>query len=276
MEQNIKTVGITADGLVVLRNSDEAKSLSIIDPYANFFINDDGYNLVQMAKSVDGVYGEFNLARFKYTTMRLSSLAKNYEQLVLPGAGLDCRALFLDELKNTDIQIYELDTPFKLHWKEETLLKHNVKIPDNVHYVKANLSDENAVTLLFNAGFNPQKSKLILMEGLVFYLDSKTCMELLNPETLSLKSMDKIIFDFWNNERVETLNSRVRSKINVELFKKFPLSNTPEGLITDLINLGYKDIEVKKLQEITREYYNKEITDEFSDSWFIVEAAAAK
>ncbi|MCX5998370.1 MAG: class I SAM-dependent methyltransferase, partial [Chloroflexi bacterium] len=108
MADTDKTVGATADGLVVIRSGGQAKKLGLEDPSAAWFVTEDGYRLAQMARQVDAVYEECNLARYMYTSSLLTKLARQYGQMLFLGAGFDCRALWLDGLNDGRVSIYEV------------------------------------------------------------------------------------------------------------------------------------------------------------------------
>lgn len=100
--RNDNRIGITADGLVALRASEDAQRFGVEDPYAAWFVTDEGRALRATAMRIDRVYDAFNLARFRYTTALLRAHGGAFPQVVLLGAGFDCRALWLEELRTRD------------------------------------------------------------------------------------------------------------------------------------------------------------------------------
>ena len=119
MTKEDKLVGSTADGLVVIRSGPQARKLGVEDPFAEWFITEEGYNLLQLETKTDKVYEEYNLARYKFTTSKLRELSDKYQQMLFLGSGFDCRPIWLDVFKNGETNIFEIDESTKLRQKQE-------------------------------------------------------------------------------------------------------------------------------------------------------------
>lgn len=265
-------VGTTADGLVVIRSGIQAREIGILDPFASWFVTEQGRHLVQVAKKTDQVYEEFNLSRFKFTTSRLRFLVAHFEQIVFLGSGFDCRAIWLDEFRSGRVTIFEVDTPDKLGQKNDLLRKHGIRIPAWNKHIVADLKNQAVPELLVAKGFRLSLSTLVLLEGVLFYLPPEISRSILYPERLKLCPESKMLFDFWSDSRVQGLNARVKEKLGTELFYRFPFSTNPNELEEDLVQLGYHQVSIIPLENLAQEYYQRKVTDEFPDSWFIVEA----
>src|SRR6185312_4481956 len=61
-------------------------------------------------------------------------IEKGVKQYVLLGAGLDSFAQ-RNTVISTHVDIYEIDQPDTISWKEEKLIENDYKIPDNLHFV---------------------------------------------------------------------------------------------------------------------------------------------
>ncbi|MEM9149145.1 MAG: class I SAM-dependent methyltransferase [Cyanobacteria bacterium P01_F01_bin.3] len=271
MEKRDSQVGSTADGLVVIRAGAQASTLGISDPFAPWFVTSEGHKLVNMAKATDPVYEKFNLSRFQYTTSRLQELVTTYEQVILLGAGFDCRALSLESFKSGKVKVFEVDTASKLDQKSRTLHDNDSEIPEWNLYVRADLRTDNLRQKLVTAGFNPTLSTLILAEGLTYFIPPDVSQLLVQPQTLGLETGSRLIFDCWTESRVESLNRRVKERIGFELFHPFPLSVQPNALTKALIDIGYRDATIKPLSEIAAQSWGYAIQDDFGLSWYMVE-----
>ncbi len=64
---------------------------------------------------------------------------------------------------------------------------------------------------------------------------------------------------------IPSLNLRVRDKIGLELFHRFPLGPAPPGLEKALRRRGWREITIKPLDP------SAGAEDEFPESWFLVE-----
>ncbi len=272
MPDKDRRVGSTADGLVVIRSGQQAERLGLHDLFAKWFVTDDGRKLARMALEVDAVYEEFNLARFLYTSSLLSRFADQYEQMVFLGAGFDCRALWLSRLNDGRVRIYEVDTRAKIEQKLQRLEQHGIAVPHWNRHIICDLRVDNIPALLKDEGLQCGRPVLVLAEGLFFYLASDVTTKILDPKQMELAKRSLMVFDCWSADRVNGLNARVSERIGVELFQEFPCVVEPEALKKDLIRRGYSQVRVTPLKTITQGYCHRTAEDEFSLSWYIVEA----
>lgn len=272
MTNENKLVGSTADALVVIRSGQQARELGVEDPFAEWFITEEGYKLLQLAKKNDRVYEEYNLARYKFTTSKLRTLSNNYQQMLFLGSGFDCRSIWLDVFKNGETTVFEIDESTKLQQKQKQLSLHGLSLPKWNHYIPSNLDNNKIPELLFAEGLKHNQPLLVLAEGLFFFVPSGIVKKALNPKWLGLASGSRIIFDCWSDDRVNGLNSRLLESIGRKLFHPFPYNTEPNKLRNDLIDLGYSNVTVTPLSNLAEEYYKHAILDEYKSSWLLVEA----
>ena len=103
------------------------------------------------------------------------ALGLGYRQLVLLGAGFDCRGLRLPEIAAAGALVFEVDFPDQLDHKAQTLTAAGIPIPGHVRYVPCDFAspalDSELPAGLTRAGFRPGAGTLFLWEGVVGYLD---------------------------------------------------------------------------------------------------------
>jgi len=266
-------IGITADGLVAVRASDAARHLGVEDPYAAWFVTDAGCALRDAALQIDRVYERFNLLRFRRTTELLRRHAPRFSQVVLLGAGFDCRALWLDELRAPGQHIFEVDQDDKLDQKARVLRDHGVTIPARLHAIPADLRAGDLPARLRAQRYDPGVPSLVLAEGLTFFLPTDTTRALLDPACLGLAAGSRVVFDCWSLERVRTLNHRTRRHMGVDLFQPFPWTVSREALEPGLRELGYHEVRIECLDGPAAPADPGSPADEFAESWLLVEAA---
>jgi methyltransferase (TIGR00027 family) len=272
MADTDRAIGSTADGLVVIRSGRQARQWGIEDPFAPWFVTEEGRKLVQMAKQVDAAYEELNLARFRYTSSLLTHLASRYGQMLVLGAGFDCRALWLDGLKEGRVRVYEVDTRSKMDQKLQELQRRGVVIPEWNRHIACDLRKADLKALLKAEGMEPEKPVLVLAEGLFYYLPAPVAARVLDPKSLDLAKGSIFIFDCWSAARVEGLNGRVLKRIGSELFHPFPYTVEPGKLTEELRSLEYARVQVTSLGSRAEVYFGRVIEDEFPSSWWVVEA----
>ena len=135
-------VQVTADALTSLRTTSPlAVELGLDCPYDSLFANAAGKQLAAMALSVDPVYEQYNIVRYKWFTEQLADAAGRFDQILLLGAGFDTRALTLPALTAAACGIFEVDFPDMLAHKQTVLAAAGIEIPGQLHFVPADLAD---------------------------------------------------------------------------------------------------------------------------------------
>lgn len=120
------------------------------------------------------------------------STRKAMTQVVLVAAGLDTRAYRL-ELPPA-LAWYELDRPELLALKEQLLTDAGAAPRCARHPVGVDLADEWTSPLI-TAGFDPARSTLWLVEGMIFYLDLTTAHGLLDKVTTLSAPGSELLID---------------------------------------------------------------------------------
>lgn len=271
MVERDSQVGATADGLVVIRSGEAARRLLIEDPFAPWFVTEQGQKLSAAAMGIDRVYEAFNLSRFRYTTDVLRARCGQYRQLILLGAGFDCRALWLYELRGGRIDVFEVDRREKLEQKARVLSAHGAPIFDWVHWVAADLQNDDVPFELVSAGYDPSEPCLVLAEGLTFFLHPDATRKLVDPAWMHLTPGSRLVFDCWTEPRVTALNRRAQRQLGVALFHPCPWATASSEPRASLAALGYREIAITSLDELASAYYGGQVEDEFPASWRIVE-----
>jgi methyltransferase (TIGR00027 family) len=105
--------------------------------------------------------------RFIDDCLRASMGAGN-SQLVILGAGFDCRAYRLAGLG--DVQVFEVDHPATLAVKKERLGKTLPSLPANVCFVPADFNQMGIGEILGQTSFDGSRPAFFLWEGVTNYL----------------------------------------------------------------------------------------------------------
>jgi methyltransferase (TIGR00027 family) len=95
-------------------------------------------------------------------------------QLVLLGAGFDCRALRLTPLEAAQVSAFEVDFASQLTEKRRLLDEAGIAIPPRVRHVPSDFNLDFAgplTTDLEAAGFTPGAGAIFVWEGVANYLD---------------------------------------------------------------------------------------------------------
>lgn len=104
---------------------------------------------------------------------------KGIGQYVILGAGLDSFAQRKPAIAS-QLQIYEIDQPDTLAWKEQRLNELGFGIPQNLHFVPVNFETTSWWEELLKAGFNAGQPAVIACTGVSLYLTKETITSILN------------------------------------------------------------------------------------------------
>jgi methyltransferase (TIGR00027 family) len=121
------------------------------------------------------------------------ALRDNIRQIVILGAGFDCRAYRLPGINSA--AVFEVDHPATLAWKLDRLRKALPQLPQNVHYVQIDFNRENLPQLLTEAGFDSSLPAMFLWEGVTNYLTSAAVDSVLRYVS-SCAPRSQIIFSY--------------------------------------------------------------------------------
>src|SRR5215212_5903018 len=90
-------------------------------------------------------------------------------QYVILGAGLDTFAQRRPDIASK-LQIYEIDQPHTLAWKQQRLIELHFGIPNYLHFVPVNFETSSWWEQLLKAGFNIHKPAVVACTGVTLYL----------------------------------------------------------------------------------------------------------
>jgi len=100
-------------------------------------------------------------------------------QYVILGAGLDSFAQRRPDIAS-HLQIYEIDQPNTLIWKQQRLVEIGLNIPDNLQFVKVDFETTSWWDELLKTGFDATQPTAIVSTGVTLYLTNEAIKELLS------------------------------------------------------------------------------------------------
>lgn len=107
------------------------------------------------------------------------SIANGVTQYVILGAGLDSFAL-RNELEAPSVNIFEIDQPGTLIWKEQRIKDELKSIPANLHFIPVDFEKTTWWEALSKSSFDRSKPAVISCTGVTLYLSQEAIDELLN------------------------------------------------------------------------------------------------
>lgn len=129
------------------------------------------YVINQSEKSIKGLYGE-QICRTRYIDETvIAALDAGFRQVVILGAGLDTRALRLPGIDQA--QVFELDMPRVQQAKVKRVAKLLHGVPAYLHFVPADLEEQELNAVLQSGGFDPRQKALFVWEAVTQYLPAE-------------------------------------------------------------------------------------------------------
>ncbi|MCG8686881.1 MAG: SAM-dependent methyltransferase, partial [Desulfobacterales bacterium] len=176
------------------------------DPFAKHFLTDawaTRYKSPLRSKLFMGITHLINpgatntvSARLRFIDDYIKTCIENgLEQLVILGAGFDCRALRMEELQK-GVTVFEVDYPATQEKKQDVLKTILEDIPDHIIFVPYQLEDKGFGGQLMKKGYDKNKKSLFIMEGLVMYIDPDSVKRLFSFISENSCPGSAVIFDF--------------------------------------------------------------------------------
>lgn len=116
-------------------------------------------------------------------------------QYVILGAGLDSFAQRRPDVAST-LQIYEIDQPNTLTWKEQWLIELGFGVPEYLHLVAVNFETSSWWEALLNAGFDKNKPAVVVCTGVTLYLTKEAIISTLK-QIATLAPGSKLAITFY-------------------------------------------------------------------------------
>jgi methyltransferase (TIGR00027 family) len=129
------------------------------------------------------------------------ALAAFVEQVVILGAGFDCRALRMKELKN--IPVFEVDRAAMIAHKER-IVGGSHRTPSRIRRIGVDFQKDNLGNRLAEAGWSANLRTLFIWEGVTNYLDTRSVETVFNFFTADACFGSRIIFTYVH---ADVLNS---------------------------------------------------------------------
>jgi methyltransferase (TIGR00027 family) len=120
---------------------------------------------------------------------------KGINQYVILGAGLDTFAQRRPDIAS-QLQIYEIDQPDTLTWKQHRLIELGFGLPEYLHFVPVNFETSSWWEQLLKAGFDTVKPAVIVCTGVTLYLTKDAIIATLN-EIAKLASGSTLAMTFY-------------------------------------------------------------------------------
>ncbi len=182
---------------------------------------------------------------------------KGISQYVILGTGLDTFAQ-----RNPDtasrLQIFEIDRPDTLTWKQKRLTELGFGISDHLHFVPVNFETSFWWEELLKSGFDTKKPAIAACTGVSLYLTKEANISLLK-QFASLKSGSTLAMSFYLT--IELLNEE--DKAMQEIAQKgareagTPMISffSPGEILTMTRGVGFREAKIISTKDIEQLYF---------------------
>lgn len=160
------------------------------------------------------------LGRSKFCEESLEAAVKTgTRQYVILGCGYDTFSL-----RNAypNLQIFEIDKAAVIADKLRRIKRAGFEIPQNVHYISADLSYENIGTVIGKNGFDKRRKTLFSCLGLLYYLTNDEISALFESIATVASNGSAVVFDFPDSHLFSSNVPRVK-----EMLKMAEMSGEP-------------------------------------------------
>jgi methyltransferase (TIGR00027 family) len=147
----------------------------------------------------------YHLVRTKqFDESLLSWITENQDgQIIILGAGFDSRHLRFNDLL-INHQVYEFDLQAMIEYKKQIVENtFNAQKRPNTQYIAINFHEESLIDSFQQAGVLKSKATLILWEGVTYFLEEKTTVEILLSLTTFFETTLQVVFDYAYADYVE-------------------------------------------------------------------------
>ncbi|WP_309087271.1 class I SAM-dependent methyltransferase [Domibacillus sp.] len=145
----------------------------------------------------------------------LNEVTLGVQQYVILGARLDSFCFRHPGLKNS-LEIFEIDYPATQEFKKKRLEDASLEIPDNLHFVPMDFTNEFSSQDLINEGFDNKKTFFSLL-GVSYYLTKEEVSNLINNLFAKVPPGSSIVFDYADEKLFEEkgLSNRVENMVKM-------------------------------------------------------------
>ena len=197
--------------------------------------------VVHAAFHANPVYGTV-IVRTRYAEDALeAAVARGARQYVIIGAGMDSFALRQPAFAQ-GVQIFEIDHPSTQELKRQRVRECGISLPDTLHFVPADLSQEDLGTALARSPFHGGQPTFFSWLGVASYLTRSANLATLRAVARCAAVDSELVFTYldqreFDPDRQSEGIQRVRARV-ASVGEPFVSGFDPSQLASDLRGVG--------------------------------------
>jgi len=138
------------------------------------------------------------ITRTRYAEDALqAAVAQGIQQYVLIGAGFDSFAVRRPAF-SSDLQIFEIDYPATQTLKIQRIKECGVSLPDSVHFIAADLSQESVAAALARSSFERERLTFFSWLGVTMYLTREANVATLRSIASCAPARSELVFTYFD------------------------------------------------------------------------------
>jgi methyltransferase (TIGR00027 family) len=198
------------------------------------------------------------VARARYIEDLIIEQSKQgISQYVILGAGLDTFAQRRPDIAYK-LQIYEIDQPDMLEWKQQQLIKFGFGVPKYLHFVPVDFETSSWCEKLLNSGFDLNKPVVVTCTGVSLYLTKEAIISTLN-QIATFASGSTLALTF--NLPIELVDEEDKPLIEMSIkganASGTPMISffTPNEILVLARKAGFKDAKTISIKDMEQYYF---------------------
>jgi methyltransferase (TIGR00027 family) len=201
------------------------------------------------------------LSRARYVEDCLEqAIAQGVRQYVILGAGMDTFAFRRLDLME-QLQVFEVDHPETQAFKRQRLAEAGLEPPEALHFIPADLQQENLATVLKHSSYEPGLLTFFGWMGVTYYLDSESVFATWREIAEVAPPRSSVVFDYLDtgffapenpHKSVQAVLDNVR-RIGEPMHTGFE----PPELARNLARLGFRLQEDLSASDIEARYFRE-------------------
>ncbi|HEX5154133.1 MAG TPA: class I SAM-dependent methyltransferase [Parafilimonas sp.] len=184
-------------------------------------------------------------------------------QYVILGAGLDTFAQRRPDIASK-LQVYEIDQPGTLAWKQQRLIELGFGIPEYLHFVPVDFETSSWWEQLLQAGFNSGKPAVIACTGLSLYLTKEAIASTLN-QVATFATGSKLAMTFYlpielldeEDKPVQEIAEKGARAAGTPFISFF----SPDEILQMADDAGFKDAKTISTKDMEQYYFTNRADD---------------
>ncbi|MGD0341398.1 MAG: class I SAM-dependent methyltransferase [Bacteroidales bacterium] len=198
------------------------------------------------------------VARARFIEDLVIELSKQViSQYVILGAGLDTFAQRRPDIASK-IQIFEIDQPETLAWKQQRLIELGFGVPKYLHFVPVNFETSSWWDQLLKAGFDTQRPSVVACVGVSVYLTKEAITSILK-QIASLESGSKLAMAFSlptelldeEDKPIQEIAEKGTQEAGTPMVSFFRL----DEILSLAYNAGFKEVKTISTKDMVQYYF---------------------